>query len=256
MLKNIILFLFLFFSFSSCDSSEKKQKITVAIAANTQFVMKEIAADFFKKTGFEVDLVSASSGKLTAQIQQGAPYSIFVSADFKHSQLLYENGKSATAPKTYAFGSLGIWTMDKSILTTENLDFLTSSEIEKIAIANPKIAPYGEAAIQVLKYYQLLEKVKPKLIYGESIAQTTQYITSNVVSLGFTAKSLLFSGKDIPRGKWISLNPKSYQPIRQTAILLNYGEQKHPIISRQFYDFLFSEKAQILFEKYGYKIEK
>src|SRR4030095_1905953 len=223
-------------------------------AANVQFVMDELKNDFEKSNGTGVNVILNSSGKLTAQIREGAPYDIFVSADMKYPQELYKSGFAPDSPKVYANGVLVLWTTRTDIKPSPDLKILTSVAIKKIAIANPQTAPYGAAAEEVMRYYNVYDQVKEKLVYGESITQTNQYILSQSADIGFTAKSIVLSDEMKGKGIWIDLDSKSYKPIQQAAVILKHGNETNKEAVRQFYNYLYSERAKNILKKYGYII--
>lgn len=231
----------------------KVEKIIVATAANVQFAMKELEKTFEDSTGIEVEVVISSSGKLTAQIKQGAPYDLLLSANMKYPQTLYQDGWTTAPPEVYALGRLVIWTLNNFELK-EDLSFLTNPEIDKIAIANPRNAPYGEQAVRAFQYYGIYEALKPKLVYGESIASTNQYILSEVCDVGLTAKSVVLSPEIKGRGKWLEVPATAYASIEQGVIITRHGRTAHPEACRRFYDFLFSTAAAAIFERYGYSV--
>lgn len=240
----------------ACQSTPSSQRVneplTIAVAANVQFAMEELEAAFEETTGIPVEIVFGSSGKLTAQITQAAPYDIFVSADIKYPESLYENGRAAHEPKIYAYGALVVWTMKNLDVKQDSLHVLTEESLHKIAIANPTMAPYGEQAVRALQYYKLYEKVQAKLVFGESIAQTNQYILSGACDIGITAKSVVLSPELKTTGTWVEINPAAYEPIAQGVIITRYGQEHHAEAAQQFYDFLFSEQADRIFAAYGY----
>ena len=244
---------FLLFSVFLAGCSKPSEKIIVATAANVQYVMKEIKAEFEKEAGKEIDIVVGSSGKLTTQIREGAPFDVFVSADTKYPEEIFKNGGSAEKPRVYALGSLVLWS--KNIPKSDlNIDSLANDKIKKIAVPNPETAPYGEAAIQILKSKNLFDKIEKRLVFGESIAQTAQYITSGNVEAGFNALSIVLSPEMKDKGNYIILDSADYKPIEQAAILLNHSEDSpKKATSEQFYKFLYSKKAKAIFQKYGYK---
>lgn len=245
-MKKIILIWFIIFKFNSGVFAQ----IKVAVAANAQYAMKELAKNFEKETGNKVELIISSSGKLTAQIKEGAPFDIFLSADTEYPTALFKDGFGVEQPKIYAYGSIVLWTCNDYKLS--NIDILSIANIKSIAIANPKIAPYGEAAVDVLKYYKLYDKISFKLVYGESISQVNQYINSQVADFGFTAKSVVLSPEMKGKGTWIEISKKAYKPIAQSAILLKTNNQ----LAKNFYTYLYSAKAQKVFKKYGYLFNK
>ena len=243
----------LLFAVLMVGCTKPSDKIIVATAANVQYVMQDIKKEFEKESGKKIEIVVSSSGKLTTQIREGAPFDVFVSADTKYPNELYAKGGSDERPKIYALGSIVLWSrnIDSANLKVENL---IEDKIKKIAIPNPRTAPYGEAAIQVLQKQKSFEKLRAKLVYGESIAQTAQYITSGSVEVGFNALSVVLSPEMKGKGHWILVDSNLYQPIKQAAVLLKHSEDSpKKETSRQFYDFLYSKKAKEIFKKYGYK---
>ncbi|MBK6622259.1 MAG: molybdate ABC transporter substrate-binding protein [Saprospirales bacterium] len=237
----------------SCGQAPETEPLTVAVAANAQFALKEIEAAFEAQTGIAVEVITGSSGKLSAQIRQGAPYDVFVSADTKYPEYLFREGKGAEAPRTYAFGALVLWTL-KDLDISKGPALLADPAIQKIGIPNPQTAPYGEQAMRVLEHYQLLESVRDRLVFGESIAQANQYILSGACELGFTAKSVVMAPDLRGKGYWIELDKSAYLPIAQAALLTGYGKERHPHESRQFYDYLFSPQGRAIFQKFGYEL--
>ncbi len=216
-----------------------------------QFAMNALTEAFTIQSGIECAMVLSSSGKLTAQIKEGAPYDVFVAANQKYPQAVYENGQAVHPPKVYAYGKLVLWTMqDELKLAIENLP---QTQIQHIALANPKTAPYGEAAIQVLEHYQLLDSVQDKLVYGESIAQTNQFILSKAADVGFTAMSVVKAPNMRERGQWITLDENIYTPIEQAVVVLN--NKADTTKAMQFYHFLFSAKAQQILKDFGYSVK-
>lgn len=228
------------------------EKLTIACAANVQYAMEELAETFQKEFGIDCNIVVSSSGKLTAQIIEGAPYDVFLSADMKYPIELYGNRLSNVAPKAYAYGQLILWTNKEDV--DLSITALAHPEIRHIAIANPKTAPYGEAAMEVFKQSGLLEKLESRLVYGESISQTNQFILSGAADVGITAKSSLFSphtGND----NWQDIDTTLYSPIAQGVVVLNHREQ-HQDDAQKFYEFLFSVKGKEILNKFGYSTPK
>ena len=209
--------LLLFLALVNCDSSsntlsDDSKKLTIAAAANVQFAIGPILKAFEAKTGIQSALIISSSGKHTATIMQGAPYDVFLSANMKYPDTLYATNWAVEPPIKYARGSLVLWTM-KEIDWVTNDALLGSEKIQSIAIANPRNAPYGQEAINYLQNVNLLDKVQPKLVYGESIAQTNQFITSRASDLGITAKSVVLSPDLRKKGTWKPIAPNRYNPI-------------------------------------------
>jgi molybdate transport system substrate-binding protein len=250
--KPILCLLFLLITWG-CD--KPSDKITVATAANVQYAMAEIKKEFEQTYQKEIQMVVSSSGKLTSQIREGAPFDVFVSADTKYPQEIFEKGGSEEKPRVYAHGSLVLWSL-KIPAEGLRLDILKENSVKKVAIPNPKLAPYGEAAMEVLKGYDMLREVEPKLVFGESIAQTAQYITTGSAEVGFNALSVVLAQPTKTKGQWVVLDSSLHTPIQQAAILLRHSDTSpKKETSRLFYDFLYSEKAKEIFRRYGYKTE-
>ncbi len=242
-MKYILLLLFTLFT------SLNAKQINVAVAANVSYAMDDLIKEFNKENpDIEVRVTLGSSGKLTAQISHGAPYQIFMSANMRYPNTLYENKIAISKPAVYAKGSL-------ALLSTKALDFskgvklLEEDHIKKIAVANPKTAPYGKAALEALKNANIFDNVNKKLVYGESVSQTLSY-TVTATDIGIVAKSSLYS-KKMGRFKkdinWIELDSKLYNPIEQGVVILKESKE-----AKAFYDFIFSKKAQTIFINYGY----
>jgi molybdate transport system substrate-binding protein len=227
--------------------------ITVAAAANVQFTLDELQAEFTKETGVDVKSVIGSSGKLTSQIENGAPFDVFLSADMKYPAKLYKDGFALRSPKVYVYGSLVLWTM-KDIDLSKGLSVLNDHGIRKIALANPEQAPYGREAVNALKFYKLYDALQRELVFGESISQANQFITTGAADIGFTAKSVVTAPNMKDKGKWVEVDAGAYKPIAQGTVVLRYGDENHSKEAREFVDFLFSPKAQEIFKKYGYKL--
>lgn len=218
----------------------------VAVAANFTDAAKEIAAAFKARTGHEAVLSFGSSGQLLAQIQQGAPYKVFLSADDERPKTLITQGLALAETRfTYAIGKLVLWSKDSAFVKDQAT--LRAQAFSKIAIANPAAAPYGIAAREVLKSLGLDETLKSKIVMGNSIAQTFQFIDTGNAELGFVALSQLVGQSGGSR--W--LVPQAlYSEIRQDAVLLKTAAQDEA--SRAFLNFLKSPEARAVIEKFGY----
>ncbi|GAB3342613.1 molybdate ABC transporter substrate-binding protein [Larkinella ripae] len=237
----------LFAFFLLVTFSVSAQKIRVAVAANAQFVMEKLKTGFEKKTGLELEAIVNSSGKLTAQIQNGAPFDVFMSADMDYPEAVFKAGLAQTKPKVYALGVLVLWTRP-DIDPAPGLPVLNDPRIQKIAVANPKTAPYGTVAVDVLTARKLLPDLQPKLVYGESIAQVNQYLVSGAVEAGFTAKSVVLEPSLRGKGRWVEV--PGARPIAQGVVLLKGAKTG----SQTFYDYLFSSEAQGIFRQFGYQL--
>lgn len=232
------------------------QKITVAVAANMQYAMEALIKEFKKTDNTKIEVVLGASGKLTQQIMQSAPFDIFISADTSFPQKLADAGFAAQPPKVYAQGLLVLWTAKNNVQPKADLKILLNETIQHIAIANPKTAPYGAAAEFILKKYGLYNQVSSKLVTGESISQTSQFIATQAADIGFTAKSIVISDEMKGKGKWIELNPKDYPPINQAAVLLKYAQENNAATANKFYNFLFSPQAKAIYKNFGYIVQQ
>lgn len=235
-------------------SQSRPQTLTIAAAANMQYAVDSLVNVFEQDAGTDCEIVISSSGKLTAQISKGAPYDIFLSADMRYPKTLFDQGFVKKEPIVYAQGTLVLWSPTK-MDSVDLWQLLTSDEIKNIAIANPKTAPYGIAAMEVLSSMNLLDAVKNKLIYGESIAQTNHFITSGAADIGFTAKSVIMIPQMIDKGHWVEIDPASYTPIDQGMALINHEGYELPA-AQAFYDFMLSAKAQSILNYFGYQIPR
>ena len=227
------------------------ETLTVAVAPNVKYAFDDLQAEFKKETGIDITPVFSSSGKITAQVRHGAPFDIFMSADMGFPETLYKNGYAAEPPRIYVYGALVLWTM-KDLDMGKGVELLKDSIVKKVAMANPRAAPYGKEAIKVLKYYKLYDTVEPKLVYGEDVSQTSLYIASRAADIGLTAKSVVVSPEMKGKGKWIEIKKESYDPIAQGVVILKHGRVTNAVAAQRFHDFLFSPKARAIFEHYGY----
>jgi len=227
------------------------QNLRVAAAANLQSVIGALRADFKKKTGITIEPIIGSSGKLVAQMKNGAPFDIFLSADMKFPQALYKAGLTTKQPVVYAYGTL-------IVCSAQNIGFvnwqrvLLTPGIKKIVIANPDVAPYGAAAKEVLQKEDILDNIKSKLVFGESISQVNTYIATGVVDVGFTTQALINDPANKTKFYWKAIDPKTYTPIRQGMVILKRAENNAGAL--KFYRYLLSADAKRILEKYGYRI--
>jgi molybdate transport system substrate-binding protein len=228
--------------------------LSVAVAANAQYVFEDLRTEFKKQTGHTANAVIGSSGQLLSQIVHGAPVDVFLSADTEYPQALFDQGFALEKSRVYAFGALVLWSMKDFDLQQWQKLLLDEKKIVKFAIANPKTAPFGREALHALTYYHLETSIQARLVLGESIAQTNQYIHSGVVEAGITAKSVVSAPAMRGQGHWIEIDPESYTPIAQAVVVVKQKDVEKMKIAKAFYDFLFSEKARAIFKQHGYKL--
>ncbi|MCL3782637.1 molybdate ABC transporter substrate-binding protein [Prolixibacteraceae bacterium JC049] len=221
----------------------------IAVAANMQFAMEELVNDFEKISETKCEMVVGSSGKLMAQIKEGAPFNLFFSADMKYPEYLFRVDKTLDKPMVYALGEVVLWSIQKR--DNFRLSDLVREEIKHIAIANPATAPYGKAAQQLLINSKMLDAVKEKLVYGESIGQTTQFVYSEAAEVGFVSKSMILSRRFQQKGVWINLDKELYMPIEQGVVVIK-GEKREEQKASEFLQFVQSEKGRTILRKYGY----
>ena len=245
LIKTILVFGTLLIAFSA-----HAEKLTVAAAADLKFAMDELVVSFKKSNpSDEVDVIYGSSGKFHTQIQQGAPYDMFFSADIGFPRELAAAGLAASEVKPYAFGRIVLWSASEDA-TKMTLASLVDPKITRVAIANPKHAPYGKRAEEALRAAGLWEKVEPKLVYGENIAQTAQYVLTGNAQVGIVALSLAVNaGLASKGGYW--LGPDNlHQPLEQGFIITKRAE-KNPVAKR-FADYISSKPARAVMTKYGF----
>jgi molybdate transport system substrate-binding protein len=226
------------------------QSLRVAVAANAQFVMESLSDAFQKQSGIKIESIVSSSGKLTTQIQQGAPFDVFLSADMAYPTTLHKAGLTTAAPVVYAYGSLVLWTLSDLPLSAD-LKVLQNPAVRHIAIANPAMAPYGEAAVALLKHKKLFDQVQSRIVYGESISQVNQYVLSGAAEVGITAKSVVLDPNLKQRGHWVDLPPRGYAPIAQGVVVLKRTQQTQA--AQQFVQFLRSATARRILQQFGYQ---
>ncbi len=225
--------------------------VHVAVAANFTAPIKQIAAEFEKETGHKVVLSFGASGKFYAQIKNGAPFQLFLSADDeKPAQLVKDGLAVADSRFTYAIGTLVLWSAKPGFVDAKG-EVLNKGTFNKIAIANPKLAPYGTAAIELLTKRGLLAAIAPKFVQGENISQTFQFVSTGNAELGFIALSqVMKDGKVTSGSAWI-VPGALHSPIRQDAVLLAVG--KDNAAAKALLDYVKSDKAKKIIRSYGYE---
>jgi len=233
----------------------KAKELNIAIASNLNYAIKDIQKEFEEKFPHaKIRIIIGSSGKLSAQILHGAPYGIFLSANMKYPQILFEKNIAITKPKVYAEGTLSYLSV-KKIDFSKGTKLLNSKEIKKIAIANPKTAPYGKATVDALKKAGIYDDIKSKFVYAENISQALTY-SIKAADIGIVASSSLYNPmmKRYKRNiNYFDLDTSLYTPIKQGIVLLKFAKEDKEY--KAFYDFIFSDKAKEIFIKYGYKIK-
>lgn len=235
------------------------EKINVAVASNALAAVKTISTVFEEQSGHTVIVSSGSTGKLYAQIVNGAPFDVFLAANEREPKKLEQSNLIVPNSRfTYALGKLAAWSFNESLLKTDDIKkALTSKSVSRIAIANPKIAPYGLAAQQVLTNMGIWKTVQSNIIRGENVSQTYQFVMTKNAQVGFIAKSQIQGDADNKvntKGSYWEVPEDLYEPIRQQAVLLLRSQ--HKAAASEFVDFIKSDKVkEILTKQFGYGIE-
>lgn len=229
-------------------------KISIAVAANVSYAIDPLVNTFKREhPKTEIELIFGSSGKLTSQIKHGAPYDLFLSANMTYPMALCDANMSVNRPVLYAQGSLAILSV-KERHYEDGLLLLNTADIQKIAIANPKTAPYGVATEEALKNAGLYEALKDKFVYGESISQTIIY-TTTAADIGIVARSSLYAPQMLKYKKgvqWSDVNATLYTPIDQGMVMLKRAEGNAEV--KAFYDFMLGAKAKEILTSFGYSV--
>lgn len=228
----------------------------IAAAANLNVVLPELAKAFARDTGAAIDLVFGASGALTRQIQDGAPFEMFLAADEEFPNRLTAAGLTRDAGVVYAVGRLVLFAPTGSPLTVDaKLDGLAAlvknGGVMRFAIANPDVAPYGRAALQVLEKHGLLAAIRPKLVLGDTIAQAAQFATTGNAVGGLLAYSLVLAPDFANRGTVAVIPETDHEPLRQRMVLLKNATPA----AIAFYEYVRSEAARAIFMKYGYGVQ-
>ena len=226
----------------------------VAVAANFSKPMSEIAVEFEKATGHSTKLSLGSSGKFVSQIENGGPFEVLLSADETGPQKLTQEGYAvANSQFTYALGKLVLWSATPGYVDDQG-KVLSTGNFKHIAVADPKLAPYGVAAMEVLKNQGLQAKLQPIMVMGENIAQTYQFISTANAELGFIALSQVINNGKISKGSAWTVPITDYSPIKQGAVLLKLGANNPAALA--LLDYLKSAPALAIIEKFGYDLPK
>lgn len=225
--------------------------IAVAVAANFTAPAKAIAAGFEKATGHKVSLAFGATGKFYTQIENGAPFDVLLSADEDAPARLVQEGAAVAASRfTYATGRLVLWSARTGYVDDRGA-VLGKGEFKHLAIANPRLAPYGAAAVEALTRLKLLDRVRPKFVEAENIAQAYQFVATGNAELGFVALSQVMQDGRIAVGSAWVVPAELYRPIRQDAVILAKGRGKAGVEAWMTY--LKSSKARVVIRSYGYE---
>jgi molybdate transport system substrate-binding protein len=237
---------------SASSAFGQKKEISVAAASDLQPAMTEIAARFERQTGSKMKLSFGSSGNLFAQVQNGAPYDLFFSADVVYPKKLEATAEIESGSLyQYATGRIVLWVpSDSPIDVSKGLNIVADPAVKRLAIANPAHAPYGRAAQAALRKADLWEKVAPKLVMGENIAQTAEFVQSGNADVGIVALSLALSPSMRNEGRYFEIAQQLYPPLRQAVVILKRAQHKEG--AEKFLEFMKTPATKSVLQQYGF----
>lgn len=230
-------------------------EVLVAAASDLNFAFKEIVAQFERQTGTRVKLSLGSSGNLFSQIQNGAPFDLYFSADIRYPHKLVESGHGVPASLyQYAVGRIVVWARKQSPLAVESrgMEVLLDPSIRRIAIANPKHAPYGRAADAAMEHFKVSEQARPKLVLGENISQAAQFVESGAADVGIIALSLALAPAMTEAGRHWMVPAEAHPPLEQGAVLLKNGANGEA--ARAFLEFIKGAEGRAIMRRYGFVV--
>lgn len=245
---------FLLFFATLAPAAVDHTKVSVAAASNLVYVLDALAAEFARTSpDIELSLLTGASGSLVAQIRHGAPCDIFLSADRDYPEALIASGHAERSSFTvFATGRLVFWTTRARLALESIPAVVRDSSVRKLAIANPATAPYGRATLQVLAALDLTADATPKLVIGDNITQTAQFIETGHADAGFVALSLVLSPRLKDRGRWLEIPAELHLPLEHAAVLTPRGAARPAAL--RFLDFLRSAPAREIFLRHGYSV--
>ncbi|MBT2690591.1 molybdate ABC transporter substrate-binding protein [Bacillus sp. ISL-47] len=247
--KLVMVFLVFIFVLCGCGQEEiETKKLYIVAASDLYHALTEIGDEFTRETGIELEFTFGSTGLLTQQIQEGAPFDLFAAAQESYiDKLIEKNAVEKNSKQYYALGRIAILSSDSDSEEIK-LDKLLSPEVKSITIANPDHAPYGKAAKEALEALDIWSEIEPKIVYAENIRQAFQYVESGNADAGIIALALL-QETDLP---YVLIDEKAHSPIKQTLAIPIQSEKKEE--SKKFTEFLLSKQGQEILEKYGFDL--
>jgi molybdate transport system substrate-binding protein len=250
--KTASLIALLLLSWAGCggqpEVSEDSGELVVAAASNLTDAFEELGRRFTERSGVSVAFSFGSSADLARQIEQGAPFDVFASADTEHADALAERGLLAEgSPVVYARGRLVLWLPPGGSARVGRLEDLAGPGVSKVAVARPEAAPYGRAAVEALKALGVWERVEPKVVYGQNVAQARQFAATGNVDAAFLPRALVKSGA----GATVEIDARLHRPIRQAAGIVRASRKQDA--ARKFLEFVLSAEGQSLLREYGYE---
>ena len=229
-------------------------EVKVAVASNFLGPLKEIAARFEKASGHRAIVISGSTGKLYAQIKNGAPFDLFLAADSRHPALLEKEGFGVSGSvRAYAIGRLTLWSPDPEKINGDAVKILQEQNFQHLAIANPKSAPYGRAALQTLVKLGMWDQLQGRIVQGENIGQTFQFVATGNAELGFVALSQVLDPQNKMQGRRWDVPAEFHDSITQDLVLLKHGESNSAAVA--LIRFIQTDSVRKLIEEYGYFVK-
>ncbi|MDD3476544.1 MAG: molybdate ABC transporter substrate-binding protein [Sulfurimonas sp.] len=232
----------------SLSSSLLADSIKVFAASSTKLAMQKIIEKFnVVNPNDEIVITYSSTGKAYAQFSNGFAYDIFMAADSTYPAKIDEDKNAITKPEVYALGAVALFSTNKELIK-KGLEALRDEKVKHISIANPRLAPYGVAAMEILKNYSLEEVAKPKLVLGDNIAQSVQFVDSGAAEIGLVAYSLIKTKRDAD--EFMLIDKTKYSTMEQSFVLTKYAKDKP--LAKKFAEFILSNEAQDIFEEFGF----
>lgn len=247
-MKKLVAVLFLALNFNSILWADS---IKVFAASSTKLAMQEIVKEFEgKNPNDKIEVTYSATGKAYAQLTNGLEYDIFMAADSIYPQKIIQEGNALGEAKIYALGIVALYSHNEN-LVAKGIQSIKDADVKHISIANPKLAPYGEAAMEILKNYNLDESAKNRLVLGDNIAQSVQFVDSHAAEIGLVAFSLIKKSKKESEYKLIDTT--KYTPLEQSFVLTKYAKDKP--LAKKFSDFIISQRAKDIFKEYGFGVK-
>lgn len=240
--------------FSGCNARTSRNggkpasEIVVAAASNLTDAFEKLSRRFSDRTGIRVILSFGGTADLAKQIENGAPFDVFAAADSTHVEALEQKGLLTPGTRAlYTRGSLVLWVPNGSPINVERVEDVNRKEVERIAVAKPDIAPYGQAAVEALRALKLWDQIEPKVVYGMNVSQVKQFVSSGNAEVGFLPRALVKPGE----GKYVEISEELHRPIDQALGVIKASEKQEA--ARRFADFVLSPEGQVILKEYGYK---
>ena len=241
-------------TFSTVPTEARAAQALIVVATNFSEVATDLEAMFEADTAHRITITTGSTGKLYAQIKNGAPFHVFMAADRKRPALLEDEGYTVPGTRfTYAIGQIVLWSADAGRVSGNGVEALKAGDFEHLAIANPELAPYGLAAKQTLQHFGLWDAMSSKLVMGQNIGQTHSMVATGNAQMGFVAKSYVVSPSNKQPGSSWEVPGKAYAPIRQDAVLLKQGADN--AAAKAFLRYIRSDRAAKVIERFGYAVD-